>query len=55
MRRLPNSTKMNISKSSKYRKKKPEKANLNKGTVNDDEWAFLEWTGIESPKDSILE
>ena len=54
MHSLQSKTKSNCSESSKYRKKKPKKDNFKKIDVDIDDWAFLEWTSVDSQDSSTI-
>ena len=55
MHKLSYTAKPNPPNSSKFREKKPKKANVKKNAINNDEWAFLEWESVDNQEISMLE
>jgi hypothetical protein len=54
MRSLQSTIKKDSSEPSKYKKKKPKKNNLDKINLDIDDWAFLEWTTVDSQDGSTI-
>jgi hypothetical protein len=52
---LPNTTKSNFSEHPQCRKKKYKKTNFENTNIKMDEWAILEWTSVDSPKNTVGE
>ncbi len=50
-----NITKSNTSERSQRRKKKLKKNNFKKASATTDEWAYLEWTCVDSPTNTVSE